>query len=191
MGYYTLYSLEVLHVQNEEEFSRLQKYIHENETMDDVFYDGTYCDNAAVFDSKNDAKWYDHTDDMISLSKVFPDMQFRLHGIGEEDNDIWYHYFHNGADEYCPLASQRPINVKWDGDLGYPSASPETVVDVWYDREDIANMLERQGIAITTVNIDKVIEAMDMEKVEEAMMNVFEDYAYKQIEKISECGNFD
>lgn len=123
MGYYTMYSLEVLHIQNEEEFSRLQKYIHENETMDCIFYNGTYCDNAAAFDSKNDAKWYDHTDDMIALSKVFPDMQFRLHGVGEEADDIWYHYYHNGADEYCALTSQRPINVKWDGDLGYSSAS--------------------------------------------------------------------
>ncbi len=191
MGYYTMYSLEVLHIQNEEEFNHLRKYIHEHETMDYAFDDGYYYDDAATFGTKNDAKWYNHADDMIALSKLFSDMQFRLHGIGEEDDDLWYHYFHNGADEYCPLTSQRPINVKWDGDLGYSSASPEEIVDVWYDREDIANLLERQSIAITRSNIDKVVDVMDIEGAEEAMMEVFETYARKKIVELAERGELD
>lgn len=34
-------------------------------------------------------KWYDHIEDMIKLSKVFPETLFILDGWGEELGDVW------------------------------------------------------------------------------------------------------
>lgn len=41
-------------------------------------------------------KWYDHYDEMVALSKEFPSLYFELEGFGEERDDMWREYFHNG-----------------------------------------------------------------------------------------------
>ena len=41
-------------------------------------------------------KWYDHYDEMKALSKEFPSLYFELEGFGEERDDMWREYFHNG-----------------------------------------------------------------------------------------------
>lgn len=41
-------------------------------------------------------KWYDHYDEMIILSKEFPSLYFELDGEGEDHDDLWKEYFHNG-----------------------------------------------------------------------------------------------
>ena len=41
-------------------------------------------------------KWYDHYDEMIFLSKEFPSLYFELEGQGEDHDDLWKEYFHNG-----------------------------------------------------------------------------------------------
>ena len=41
-------------------------------------------------------KWYDHYDEMIILSKEFPSLYFELEGQGEDSDDLWREYFHNG-----------------------------------------------------------------------------------------------
>ena len=46
-------------------------------------------------------KWYDHDDDLIALSKKFPDVTFVLYGEGEERDDNWITYYKNGDYEYC------------------------------------------------------------------------------------------
>ena len=46
--------------------------------------------------AEDDAKWYDHTLDMRNISKHWPDVLFALHGIGEENGDMWVEYHWNG-----------------------------------------------------------------------------------------------
>jgi hypothetical protein len=41
-------------------------------------------------------KWYEHADDMIKISKKYPDVLFILSGEGEESGDIWKEYFYKG-----------------------------------------------------------------------------------------------
>lgn len=41
-------------------------------------------------------KWYEHEGEMCEISKLFPDYYFCLHGDGEEYDDIWKEYYHNG-----------------------------------------------------------------------------------------------
>ena len=41
-------------------------------------------------------------EEMLELSKHFPDTVFCLHGEGEESGDLWYCYYKNGKSQYCP-----------------------------------------------------------------------------------------
>jgi hypothetical protein len=41
-------------------------------------------------------KWYDHEEDMTSVSEKFNGILFVLYGNGEEVGDIWKKYFYNG-----------------------------------------------------------------------------------------------
>lgn len=68
-------------------------------------------DELGIFDLSDDenepssmegaAKWYDCSDDMKELSKLFPETVFRLHGEGEQNDDLWYAYFKNGKGQEC------------------------------------------------------------------------------------------
>ena len=40
--------------------------------------------------------WYEHDDDMLTLSRAFPDVLFTLEGVGEEHPDIWKTQYKNG-----------------------------------------------------------------------------------------------
>lgn len=41
-------------------------------------------------------KWYDHVEDMIKLSKVFPETLFILDGWGEDIGDVWRELYIDG-----------------------------------------------------------------------------------------------
>ena len=41
-------------------------------------------------------KWYDHVEDMIKLSRVFPETLFILDGWGEELGDMWRELYMDG-----------------------------------------------------------------------------------------------
>jgi hypothetical protein len=49
-----------------------------------------------VMDMEESSKWYEHEEDMKSVSKKFPDALFTLRGEGEEAGDVWVKYFRNG-----------------------------------------------------------------------------------------------
>ena len=44
----------------------------------------------------SDIGWYDWEIHMCELSKLYPDVVFRLYGDGEESDDVWHAYFCNG-----------------------------------------------------------------------------------------------
>ena len=68
-------------------------------------------DALGIFDSSDDenepssmggaAKWYDCSDDMKELSKLFPETVFRLHGEGGQNDDLWDAYFKHGKGQEC------------------------------------------------------------------------------------------
>lgn len=41
-------------------------------------------------------KWYEYNEDMVALSKMFPDTLFELYGEGEDSEDIWKLTVKNG-----------------------------------------------------------------------------------------------
>lgn len=49
-------------------------------------------------------KWYEHDKDMRELSLEFPELTFKLHGNGEDADDVWNAYYRNGKScRYEPI----------------------------------------------------------------------------------------
>lgn len=105
MGYYTHYKLKI----NEEDFNKQSEAFMERE------YEGKY-EKIYMYVLKerkknkdfmygvweNDGEsctWYDYKEELIELSKAFPDIVFYLSGEGEESGDVWKHYFKAGKDQ--------------------------------------------------------------------------------------------
>lgn len=87
MGYYTEYTLDIIdknYKYNEEEI------LHELEIISE------YSDQFL-----EPIKWYEHEENMLKLSRRYPDIVFKLKGIGEEFPDIWIKYFKNGKMQKC------------------------------------------------------------------------------------------
>lgn len=53
------------------------------------------------FGGGGERTWYGHQNDMLKLSKIYPDVLFKLEGVGEEFEDIWVKYFKNGKMQVC------------------------------------------------------------------------------------------
>lgn len=98
MGYYTDYILTVHDKDNhrnlpvgfyidsfQEELEKIAGYT--------FHWDGNKFSTASI-------KWYNHEDDMILISKLYPDWVFMLKGHGEgwsfDDPDIWIAIIKNG-----------------------------------------------------------------------------------------------
>ena len=41
-------------------------------------------------------KWYEHQEDLVKVSREFPNVYITVDGYGEEVGDIWRAYVHNG-----------------------------------------------------------------------------------------------
>ena len=119
MGYQTEYTLEIRTVPTHDDYERIRK------TMEEPPYDLIYYafdqgwwnekNQTAYFYSWDSVKWYDHKDQMAEISKMFPDYVFRLYGVGEDHNDMWYEYYRNGEYEECAarITYPEPENIKW------------------------------------------------------------------------------
>jgi hypothetical protein len=80
MGYYTRYDLEILqggdsNIDYKKELCNMVEYEH-------------------LFD--DDCKWYEHHEDMKTISKKYPKVLFLLHGDGNEYGDMWRKYYRDG-----------------------------------------------------------------------------------------------
>lgn len=107
MGYYTSFNLIV----TKREGSLVEEIERETELeiakklceISDWFYPDNFNEAVEKSDyplaeliSFDTIKWYDHYNEMVILSKYFPSLYFELEGFGEERDDIWREYFHNG-----------------------------------------------------------------------------------------------
>lgn len=117
MGSYTNYSMEIIDIDNKGyDAYKIAKYMLEKNNESEKYYafynslenfiesiDPTSkIDYELYLDNNNKTKWYDNEEDMLELSKEFPDILFKLHGEGERNEDIWDKYFMNGKMQYCP-----------------------------------------------------------------------------------------
>lgn len=110
MGYYTNYEIgtkdnKMYTVKD------IASYIKEKSDKEDKFYPFSYevedyLNDEYFYDfelySDGATKWYHYNEEMIELSKQFPETVFYLFGEGEENGDLWYTYYKNGKSQYCP-----------------------------------------------------------------------------------------
>ena len=93
MGYMTNYYMDIV---SEKPLSVLGSIEAEGDRMN-VFEDGNCRLGWNAWTT-----WYDWEEDMILLSRKFPDVLFKLNGSGEDSEDLWEAYFLNGRVQICP-----------------------------------------------------------------------------------------
>ena len=110
MGYYTHFELSTK--DNKYKVSEIATYMKKEFLESDKYYPfeydfDNYVNDDNVYDLEgvwtDEAKWYDHDEEMLELSKQFPETVFCLYGTGEESEDMWYTYYKNGKSQYCPV----------------------------------------------------------------------------------------
>jgi hypothetical protein len=89
MGYYTDYVLE--HDTPDDELDIKEALIKGEELWREEIND--------LMDTGMSSKWYEHEEEMLGLSYAFPQTIFILHGIGEEQGDMWKKRFINNTVE--------------------------------------------------------------------------------------------
>lgn len=102
MGYYTYHTLEVF----DEKMNYLEDETQKHATLisNRVFGkdDPDFKDNEFPLLFSDSSKWYDCEQDMRKYSKEYPNLIFKIHGDGEESNDLWDMYAKNGKIQLCP-----------------------------------------------------------------------------------------
>lgn len=88
MGYYTAYKLDVF-VENPLEIIAELRRLSE---------DADYALDEEG-DTGNNCKWYDHDNEMVNFSKLYPDVLFTLYSVGEESEDVWRAFYLDGQIE--------------------------------------------------------------------------------------------
>jgi hypothetical protein len=87
MGYITCYTLE--HDVTEEHWEYVQD-LFDALGMAHIFVGGGCC---------NDLSWYEHEEDLLRISVLYPEFTFTLTGIGETNGDLWKKRFRAGRVE--------------------------------------------------------------------------------------------
>ena len=103
MGYYTLFDLEIVPDQPidfPDQFQQVTEYSLSTLESDSI-------------------KWYDCDSDMLTLSRMYPNHIFTLHGDGEEQDDKWQAVYVNGqvTKVYAELIYP-PIDIKSIDNIG-------------------------------------------------------------------------
>jgi len=89
MGYYTDYTLTVENADDKlEELTEMLTKEYGFEAWGEQFW--------------RNAKWYEHDNDMLELSREYPEVLFDLYGDGEDSDDMWHSYYKNGKMQHCP-----------------------------------------------------------------------------------------
>jgi len=101
MGYYTDY---YMRADTMDKGTRARIKLEFELFMFPVWEDYGFVDEG--YELYTNAKWYEHRQDMVDLSKKFPDVLFTLKGVGEEFGDIWFEYYKGGKYQYCPVTFQ-------------------------------------------------------------------------------------
>ena len=108
MGYYTRYRISCnsfVQVENFP-FSYPDNYIDEGITFISPDSEAVYGDSV---------KWYEHDEDMLELSRQFPNVTFTLEGDGEEQGDVWIKHYKDGKMKLRKAITTFPEadEVKW------------------------------------------------------------------------------
>lgn len=93
MGYYTHHTLHIAKDDADEDFVQglgLDRGYAHLEICEPAI------DGCVSFQQEEQSKWYEHTEELLVVSRAHPDILFVLDGDGEEQGDIWREFFLNG-----------------------------------------------------------------------------------------------
>ena len=110
---------------NMEDFNRLIEALNEKMLIGFAFTDLTpfteHDEQAkqAYIDCHGPVNWSTWKDDMIEISRMFPDVRFRLAGSCDYPDDNWHSYFENGKVEECKsiITYEQPVEIQWDKEV--------------------------------------------------------------------------
>lgn len=110
---------------NMEDFNRLIEALNEKMLIGFAFTDlppFTEHDEKAkqaYIDCHGPVNWSTWKDDMIEISRMFPDVRFRLAGSCDYPDDNWHSYFENGKVEECNaiITYEQPVKIRWDKEV--------------------------------------------------------------------------
>lgn len=102
MGYYTAYSMCLLDPETQEVLSD-EKYNAILPKVIDLLQKADVINYALdeYLDCNDTVTWYSYAEDVAEISRQIPDVLFAVHGDGDENGDIWDHYFLNGKSQRC------------------------------------------------------------------------------------------
>lgn len=110
---------------NMEDFNRLIEALNEKMLIGFAFTDlppFTEHDEKAKqasIDCHGPANWSTWKEDMIEISRMFPDVRFRLAGSCDYPDDNWHSYFENGKVEECNaiITYEQPVEIRWEKEV--------------------------------------------------------------------------
>ena len=101
MGYYTYLSVEIdLEEPDVEQVA---------EALGDVISDTDVAFWRSALSGETEVKWYDGTADMREVSRRHPEAVITLRGEGEDANDRWVEYHHNGRVQREEMPEWTPL----------------------------------------------------------------------------------
>lgn len=127
MGYYTSFYAHAFHTDdvsegqyNNNRFSELHAQLEQHKSAAKAVIDGKVANQEEVDraraiynaidemsyailpdgDCGEQCKWYDFDKHMVIISKLTPEYVIQLNGIGEEHDDCWTTFYHNGRSKY-------------------------------------------------------------------------------------------
>lgn len=110
MGYNTYYTMKIDRLKDGDITNIFTKAYDLGISDNWPFY--LHDQDKEIFDTYDECKWYSFEEDMIALSKEFPNLIFHLHGEGENAGDLWEEHFMNGKVQYCPAEiTIPPFNI--------------------------------------------------------------------------------
>ena len=120
MGYYTKFELNILPWPNEDKEREIKANIIAR--MDSIDINEVDTRDIEWF-LKDEMKWYSHKEDMLEVSKLFPDTLLVLRGEGEDHNDLWNEYYCDGEME------------RVEAEIVYPEPkNPKFALAAWEER---------------------------------------------------------
>lgn len=107
MGYYTDYTLDVYQSQGSFDRDELNRAVMEIDG-------GTFEEWGDLSWYASDQKWYSQRRDMYELSLKFPNLLFRVHGNGEDEDDLWDEYWQDGSyeEQYAEIPPFDPSQMQ-------------------------------------------------------------------------------
>ncbi|MGM0815336.1 MAG: hypothetical protein ACQEUO_07410 [Bacillota bacterium] len=89
MGYYTNFEVEM-----DKDEDLVREYVNNISPRKE-------CLVAAFNGCGDDMKWYECDEDVLEVSRQFPEVLITVKGDGESSRDFWKTYFKNGKMQHC------------------------------------------------------------------------------------------